>query len=105
MIDINPEVRGLESTRFAFCEFKRLLHVVMEHQIEFLPEVQKGFVALEARLFDVQREVEATARALFALDRADLARRFPTSYSSTEAMNGLHLGGETLPSASKRVPR
>jgi len=39
---MNPQFQGLESTRYAFQEFKRLFYLVKEHEKKFLPEVTEA---------------------------------------------------------------
>jgi hypothetical protein len=89
---INPERQGLESTRYAFQEFKRLFYLVKEYTEKFLPEVTEALEAFETRLIERQTSVEETAKILFAAERPDLARRYLTDYSQAEALNGLRLG-------------
>src|SRR5262245_48848999 len=62
---MNAEFQGLESTRYAFQEFKRLFYLVKEHEEEFLPEVTKALTAFEARLIEQQPVVEETARTFY----------------------------------------
>ncbi len=83
--------RGLESTRCAFHIYKRLLYLVQEHQEKFLPEVTEAFEGFESRLIADQDTVEATARTLYDAGKPDLACKYLTYYSQTEAMNGLEL--------------
>src|SRR5262245_48762335 len=61
--------RGLESTRYAFRVYKRLLYLVQEHQSKFLPEVTEALEAFESRMINEQESVEETARTLFETDR------------------------------------
>lgn len=83
--------QGIESTRYAFQECKRLYYLVDEHRQEFLPEVTKALQAFEARLIAEQESVERTARKLLEAGEPELARRYLTYYSSTEALRGLRL--------------
>jgi len=89
---MNQELRGLESTRYAFQEFKRLFYLVKEHEKRFLPEVTEALEAFESRLIERQPAVEETALILFKADKPDLARQHLTYHGQTEAMNGLRLG-------------
>jgi len=89
---VDEEERGIESTRFALRTYKRLLYLVQEHQEKFLPEVTEALEAFEARLIERQETVEQTALKLFEAGEAQLARRYLTYYSGTEALNGWRLG-------------
>lgn len=82
----------LESTRYAFRVFKRLYYLTEAHRDKFLPEVDEALVGFEGRLIAEQSTVEKTALALYDAGQADLAAKYLTYYSSTEAMNGLRLG-------------
>ncbi|MDB5337708.1 MAG: peptidase dipeptidase [Planctomycetaceae bacterium] len=85
------EQRGIESTRYAFQVYKRLLYLVQEHQDKFLPEVTEALEAFESRMIDEQESVAETARILFDAGKPELARKYLTYYSSTEALHGLQL--------------
>ena len=89
---MEPQRQGLESTRYAFQEFKRLYYLVKEHEQKFLPEVTEALEAFEARLIERQSVVEQTASVLYSADRPALARQYLTWFSHTEALNGLRLG-------------
>jgi dipeptidase len=95
--------RGLESTRYAFQVYKRLLYLVQEHQAKFLPEVTEALEAFESRLIDDQELVEETAQALFEADKPELARKYLTYYSNTEAMKGLELAESLAQSLEART--
>lgn len=83
--------QGIESTRYAFHECKRLFYLVDEHRQEFLQEVTQALVAFEAKLISEQPFVERTAAQLMQAGEPELARRYLTYYSHTEAMHGLRL--------------
>ncbi len=89
---VDEEERGIESTRFALRTYKRLLYLTEEHQDKFLPEVTEALEAFEARLIERQESVERTALKLFEAGEPDLARKYLTYYSSTEALAGWRLG-------------
>jgi dipeptidase len=95
--------QGVESTHYAFRTFKRLFYLTSEHQAEFLPEVTKALEAFEAGLIANQADVERTALKLFESGEPDLARKYLTYYSSTEAMNGLRLGEALAASIETRT--
>lgn len=95
--------RGIESTRYAFQVYKRLLYLVQEHEEKFLPEVTEALEAFESRLIEDQGFVEATARALYDSKQPELARRFLTYYSQTEAMHGLQLAESLAQSIEART--
>ena len=95
--------QGIESTHYAFRTFKRLFYLTSEHQAEFLPEVTKALQAFEAGLIAAQPDVERTALKLFESGEPELARRYLTYYSSTEAMNGLRLGEALAASIEART--
>ncbi len=89
---VDDEERGIESTRFALRTYKRLLYLTEEHQEKFLPEVTEALEAFEARLIERQEGVERTALKLFEAGEPDLARKYLTYYSGTEALAGWRLG-------------
>jgi len=95
--------RGVESTRYAFHVYKRLLYLVQEHQEKFLPEVTEALEAFESRLITSQSEVEETARTLLDAGKPELVRKYLTYYSHTEAMNGLHLAESLAESLEVRT--
>jgi dipeptidase len=99
----DADQRGLESTRYAFRVYKRLLYLVQEHQEKFLPEVTEALEAFELRLIADQESVEETARTLFDAGKPELARNYLTYYSSTEAMNGLQLAESLAQSLEART--
>ena len=88
---IDPKDVGLESTRYAFRSCKRLFYLATAHRKEFLPEVTQALEAFEDRLLQQQQTVERTALKLFEAGEPELARRYLTYYSQTEAGNGLRL--------------
>jgi hypothetical protein len=100
---MNPELQGLESTRYAFREFKRLFYLVKEHEEEFLPEVTKALEAFEARLIEQQSFVEETALILYGATQPELARHHLSYYSQTEGLNGLRLGQTLADSIEART--
>ena len=100
---MDKELQGLESTRYAFQEFKRLFYLVKEHQDKFLPEVTEAFEAFERRLINEQQFVEKTASALFSAGEPDLARKYLTYYSHNEALNALRLGQTLAESIEART--
>jgi dipeptidase len=95
--------RGLESTRYAFRVYKRLLYLVQEHEAKFLPEVTEALEAFESRLIADQESVEETARTLFESGKPELARKYLTYYSTSEAMNGLQLAESLAQSLEART--
>jgi dipeptidase len=95
--------RGLESTRYGFRVYKRLLYLVQEHQSKFLPEVTEALEAFESRMINDQESVEETARTLFEAGKPELARKYLTYYSNTEAMNGLQLAESLAQSLEART--
>ena len=100
---MDPKQQGLESTRYAFQEFKRLFYLVKERQNKFLPEVTEAFETFERRLMNEQQLVEKTASALFTAGEPDLARGYLTYYSQTEALNALRLGQTLAESIEART--
>ncbi len=95
--------QGLESTRSAFHEFKRLFYLVKEHEKPFRREVTGAMEAFEAGLIRQQPTTEAVAAGLFEAGKPELARRFLTYYSTTELMNGLRLGQALADSIDART--
>jgi hypothetical protein len=88
---IDPADLGLESTRYAFRSCKRLFYLATAHRKQFLPEVTQALEAFEDRLLEKQQTVERTALKLLEAGEPELARRYLTYYSQTEAGNGLRL--------------
>jgi dipeptidase len=97
------EQRGIESTRYAFQTYKRLLYLVQEHEEKFLPEVTEALVAFEDRLIQDQGAIEESARTLYDAGKPELARSFLTYYSTTEALNGLRLAESLAQSIEART--
>lgn len=95
--------RGIESTRYAFRTYKRLLYLVQEHEEKFLPEVTEALEAFESRLIDEQADVEETASELYNAGKPDLARKYLTYYSHTEALHGLELAEALAASIETRT--
>lgn len=95
--------RGIESTRYAFRVYKRLLYLVQEHQTKFLPEVTEALEGFESRLIADQESVEETARTLYEAGKPELARRYLTYYCQTEALNGLQLAEALAQSLEART--
>jgi hypothetical protein len=88
---IDPADLGLESTRYAFRACKRLYYLAAAHRKQFLPEVTQALEAFEDRLLEEQETVERTALKLLEAGERELAHRYLTYYSQTEAGTGLRL--------------
>jgi dipeptidase len=88
---VSASEQGLESTRYANRECKRLYYLVSEHRKEFLPEVDQALGAFEGQLLKEQQTVERIAQKLYDAGEPELARQYLTYYSKTEAGNGLRL--------------
>ena len=88
---MDPDYRGLESTRYAFRACKRLYYLVSEHPDRFRNEVTETLTAFENKLISQQELVERTALTLYEASEADLARHYLTYYGQTEALEGLRL--------------
>jgi len=88
---IAPHLRSIEATRSAFRASKQLFYLVDEHRDRFGPEVTETLEAFEARLVAEQATVHRTALKLYEANEPQLARRYLTYYSNTEASNGLRL--------------
>ena len=99
----SPPGKGIESTRYAFRVYKRLFYLTKEHEEEFLPEVTKALEAFEAGLIAEQPTVERTALKLYESGEPELARKYLTYYSNTEAMNGLRLAEALAASIEART--
>src|SRR5262249_27541690 len=65
--------QGIESTRSAAAIGKRLLYLILQHSELFLPEVTAVWEATEQRLLAAHPNVLATAEALLAGGKPDLA--------------------------------
>jgi hypothetical protein len=65
--------------------------------------VTEAFEAFESRLIAEQEAVEETAQALFEAGKPELARKYLTYYSNTEAMNGLELAESLAQSLEART--
>jgi dipeptidase len=89
---VDPNWRGVESTRYAFRVYKRLFYLTKEHEENFLPEVTEALTAFESRLIDRQQTVERTAEVLYEADEAQLAQEYLTECCNNAAMRGLRLG-------------
>jgi dipeptidase len=99
----DADQQGLESTRFAFRSYKRLFYLTKEHEKKFLPEVTEALEAFEAKRIAEQGAVERTAEKLFAAGEPELARKYLTYYSSTEALAGMHLADDLAASIEART--
>lgn len=97
------ESRGIESTRYAFQSYKRLFYLTAEHQDRYLPEVTSALEDFEAGLIAELPTVERTALKLFQSGEPELARKYLTYYSSTEAMNGLRFAEALAASIEART--
>ena len=95
--------QGIESSRYAFGAYKRLFYLTSEHREQFLPEVTAALEAFESALIAAQPDVESIAQKLYEAGAPDLARSYLTSYSSTEAMNGLRLAEALAASIEART--
>jgi len=100
---IDPNSRGIESTRFAFRSYKRLFYLTKEHPDKYLAEVTEALEAFEAQLMTRQDNVERISAKLYDADEADLARSYLTYYCSNEAMRGLRLGEALAESIEART--
>ncbi len=101
---VDPNFRGIESTRYAFRVYKRLFYLTKEHEDKFLPEVTESLNAFESKLIERQQSIERTALTLYKAGEAKLARNYLTYYCKSEAMNGLRLGealGESIEARTK----
>jgi len=88
---MDPNYRGLESTRYAFRACKRLFYLVHEHRDKFQNQVVDALTAFENKLISQQELVERTARTLYQAGQDDLARHYLTYYGKTEALKALRL--------------
>ncbi|MBI3947803.1 MAG: C69 family dipeptidase [Armatimonadetes bacterium] len=88
---MEKERQGLEATRSAFYESKRLFYLLRENGGMFQPEVTAALRAFEAGLIQQQPTTEAIAASLFEAGKPELARQYLTYYGQTELMNGLRL--------------
>lgn len=93
---LNPEFQEQEATVFAGQVFRRLLYITCSRPTDFLPEVVGAFEAFETGLRTEVADVEATAQALYAAGKDELARRYLTFYSTTRAQDSLRLGESLL---------
>lgn len=92
-----------EATLFAGRLFKRLMYYTCARPAKFLPEVTEALTAFEDRLAAGQASLEASARALDAAGRPDLARELITRYAHTQAEDALELGRALLGSIEART--
>ena len=99
----DENTRGIESTVYAFRVFKRLFYLMDEHREKFLPEITEACTAFEAGLIAEQKTVEKIASKLYEAGEEDLARKYLTYYSNTEAMNALRLGEALAESIEART--
>jgi hypothetical protein len=73
------------------------------HPQEFYPEVRQALTAFEDGMHRDMSRVDATARALIDAGEQDLARRYLTEYSHTQAAEALDLGEDLLASIEARA--
>lgn len=88
---VDPQQRGLESTRYANRAVKRLLYLVDEHRDEFLPEVVALLEAHDDQLLAAQQGVERTASILLEAGEVELARRYLTEHAHAAAADAMRL--------------
>src|SRR5207249_4979363 len=100
---IPPDLQAQESTRSAYQAFKRLFYLTCEHYRKFLAEVNEALEAFEGRLLANQESVERTALRLFQAQEDELARRYLTYYSNTEALEGMRLAEALAASLEART--
>ena len=92
----------VEATRSAFHTFKRLLYVLAEHHELFLPEVTPVWEAFEAEQAALLVDAVASADALLAAGKTELAERLLTQHGATQALRSLDLGEAMLDSMEAR---
>lgn len=83
--------QGIESTRSASAECKRLLNLLMQHSDQYLEPTKRLWEAAERRLLASQAEVVDTAATLIGAGKVDLACNFLTYYCNNELLRGLEL--------------
>lgn len=88
---VEPDERGVESTRYANRVAKRLFYLVEEHRDEFLPEVREALAAFEQQQVAAQPAIERTAEILFEAGEDALARRYLTDQAYSAAEDALSL--------------
>ncbi len=88
---VAPELRGVESTRFADRAVKRLLYLVDQHRESFLPEVTAALEGFEAHELAAQEDIDRTAQILLNAHDEGLAHRYLTEQANTAAAGGLRL--------------
>lgn len=100
---LNPEYAPQEGTEFAGRLFKRLMYHTCTHPEQFYPEVREALHAFEQRMRAEQATVEDTARTLINASRRDLAHRYLTEYSHTQAAEAMDLGRALVSSIEARA--
>lgn len=88
---MDPEERGVESTRYVNRAAKRLFYLVEEHPGEFLPEVRAALAAFRQKQVAAQPAIERTAGVLFEAGEDALAHRYLTEQAHAAAAEGLEL--------------
>jgi dipeptidase len=89
--NIDPVQQGLESTKYADREVKRLLYLVSEHRDLFLPEVSAALDAFDTRQLAAQGAIERTTQILLAAHEDGLAHRYLTEEANRSAAEGMRL--------------
>ncbi|MGM0600675.1 MAG: C69 family dipeptidase, partial [Candidatus Rifleibacteriota bacterium] len=89
---LTTEFQSQEATLFAGRLFKRLLYHTSENPEIFLEDVQNSLIEFEDKLFEEQKDVEATIQALMKSGNEELAVKYMTFYSNTRAKDALELG-------------
>lgn len=101
---LNPAYAPQEGTQFAGRRlFKRLMHYTCTDPEKFYPEVNRALTAFEDDMHSEQEAVESTARTLIGAGKRDLARRYLTQYSHTQAAEAMDLGENLVASVEART--
>lgn len=100
---VNPSYAPQEATQFAGRLFKRLLYHTCTNPEKFYPEVRSALTSFESDMREEQSAVEETARTLIEADNRDLARRYLTQYSHTQAAEAMDLGENLVASIEARA--
>lgn len=100
---LNPAYAPQEGTQFAGRLFKRLMYHTCTDPEKFYPEVNRALTAFEDDMRSEQEAVESTARTLMGADKRNLARRYLTQYSHTQAAEAMDLGENLVASVEART--
>lgn len=100
---VTEEASLQEATQFAGRLYKRLMYYTCSKPDKFLPEVTEALTAFEDTMLNESDGVEETALTLYKDGKPELARKYLTDYSHTQAYEALDVGEDLVGSIEART--